>query len=330
MRRLLSLAWIALLIGCAPVPSTPSPIPATGTSAPTETAAPSETPTPTIPSVTPTLETPSLTPTPDCDASSAVCVEDGHFFFQRPLASRYRRTADQYYLFGSTQSGSRQPHHGVDMPNAAGTPVMAAADGTVVFAGSDAQNPVSPWVNFYGNVVIIRHQFTGIQQPVFSLYGHLFLIEVAVGQTVRAGDEIGKVGATGVAIGSHLHFEVRVGENTYDASSNPALWLVPLGGTGVIAGRIVDMQGNLLHLTNIRLQFYPIAGSNYTGPAIQLETYGPEKDPVIGDAGLRENFAMGDLAAGRYRITFIDEGKLYERWVDIQAGKLSFVEFIVK
>ena len=71
---------------------------------------------------------------------------------------------------------------------------------------------------------------------------------VKVGERVQQGQEIGKVGMTGVAMGSHLHFEVRVGGNTYKNSRNPELWMTPRKDKdgqqkGAIAGRIADNYG---------------------------------------------------------------------------------------
>ena len=296
---------------------------------PTATAYPSSTPTLEIPSATSTPKIPTATPTPDCDPSSTFCVSDGHFLFHRPIFLPYRMTAEIAYLFGSTEDGKLEPHHGIDLPNATGTPVAAVADGTVVFAGSDRKNLVGPYTDFYGNVIVIQHNLAGIGQPIYSLYGHLSDVGVSTGETVQAGELIGRVGSTGIAMGSHLHFEVRVGENTYDASSNPYLWLIPLGGTGVIAGRVVDEQGNMLHLTNIKIQYYA-SDTSQPSSTLQAETYGPEKHHVISDAGLQENFAVGDLTAGKYRIAIDADYQLYERWIEVRSGKLTYVEFVVK
>jgi murein DD-endopeptidase MepM/ murein hydrolase activator NlpD len=62
----------------------------------------------------------------------------------------------------------------------------------------------------------------------------------ALGSKLFAGQEIGLVGASGSAIGSHLHFEVRYGQNTYFSTRNPELWFAPLEGAGALAGRIYD------------------------------------------------------------------------------------------
>ena len=87
-------------------------------------------------------------------------------------------------------------HTGVDFPAPAGTPVAAAAAGTVTFAGFD---------DGYGLLVVIAHG-----NGVTTWYAHLSRIDVRPGAAVAVGARVGAVGATGRATGPHLHFEVRV------------------------------------------------------------------------------------------------------------------------
>jgi murein DD-endopeptidase MepM/ murein hydrolase activator NlpD len=88
-------------------------------------------------------------------------------------------------------------HAGVDIPAPAGTPVTAAAGGRVVYAG---------WrEGGWGNEVTIASG-DGLRQ----IYAHLAEVDVLLNATVRAGDPIGLVGATGDATGPHLHFELRL------------------------------------------------------------------------------------------------------------------------
>jgi murein DD-endopeptidase MepM/ murein hydrolase activator NlpD len=94
-------------------------------------------------------------------------------------------------------------HPGVDFPAPSGTPVHAAGRGQVVFAGWDSGG--------YGNLVVIEHP-----QGVRSMYAHLSRIGVSIGQGVVAGSYVGAVGATGLATGPHLHFELRVGTAAID------------------------------------------------------------------------------------------------------------------
>ena len=70
---------------------------------------------------------------------------------------------------------------------------------------------------------------------------------VTVGQFVSTGDQLGEVGDTGYTTGPHLHFEIRIGKNTYFHTRNPELWVAPSQGWGVLAGRIMDSSRKAMH-----------------------------------------------------------------------------------
>ena len=97
----------------------------------------------------------------------------------------------------TTRFGSRgYGHRGLDVAAPSGTPIKAAAGGTVTTAG---------WNNSYGYMVIISHG-NGVQ----TVYAHCSQLLSSVGQSVAQGQVIGKVGSTGYSTGPHLHFEIRV------------------------------------------------------------------------------------------------------------------------
>lgn len=96
--------------------------------------------------------------------------------------------------------GGKRNHPGVDFPAAPGTPVRAAAAGTVLRA-----EPNAGWNGGYGNLVTIDHT-----DGVETRYAHLSTVAVNPGATVEQGQVIGGVGSTGDSSGPHLHFETYV------------------------------------------------------------------------------------------------------------------------
>jgi murein DD-endopeptidase MepM/ murein hydrolase activator NlpD len=287
--------------------------------------------TPTHPSTLSAPENPSptstVTPVP-CDPSKGdYCLEDAFFIFRPPIAPPGTDRIDRGYPYGSTEEGTRDPHHGVEFYNGSGTPVLAAADGTVYFAADDATQKFSPWSGFYGNIVVLQHPLSVSPfKTLYTLYAHLSKIDVSTGQSVSAGEKIGEVGLTGTASGSHLHFEVRVDPNDYASTLNPELWLVPHPGNGTLALGAIDQSGRPIFMT-FDVQAYPDRNLPATA-AFQVEAYNPEtvnpRDPWS------EIAALGDQPAGLYRVTLIWEGVLYEKWVEIHPGKLTRVIFVVK
>ena len=100
-------------------------------------------------------------------------------------------------------------HKGIDMAAAAGTAILAAADGTVIMSSNG-------WNGGYGNCIEISHG-----SGLVTIYAHCSALYVSEGQTVKAGQKIAAVGSTGSSTGNHLHFGVLLNGNYV----NPASYL---------------------------------------------------------------------------------------------------------
>jgi murein DD-endopeptidase MepM/ murein hydrolase activator NlpD len=307
-------------------PQIPSPVQATPVQASTT-------------SPTATSEQSAASANPDV-CQSGQCTYPMPLLFNRPIARPANDQVDTSYRFGSTQGKKRDPHHGVEFLNPQGTPVLAAADGVVVVAGDDKKTLYSPYYNFYGNLVVIQHDpapgslkdLPDFPKPLYTLYAHLSEVLVEPGQKVRQGQEIGLVGMTGGATGSHLHFEVRLGENTYKASRNPELWLQPdlddAGQThGALAGRVIDPQGNPVAVKNIVIQHLVDGPQSTSDWEIYLDSY--EEKALLGNPPWEESFGVGNLPAGWYRVSFPYYG-LQRQEVQILPGQITEVVFDVK
>ena len=93
-------------------------------------------------------------------------------------------------------TGAREMHKGLDIAGRVRTPVVASADGKVIFSGRRRA---------LGNAVILRHGY-GIE----TIYGHLSELSVEVGDQVKRGQKIGLMGNTGRSTGPHLHYQIQV------------------------------------------------------------------------------------------------------------------------
>ncbi len=261
---------------------------------------------------------PSATPAPE---------RVPRFALRRPIrvtdSTTQRDYLERTYPYGDTQDNTREVHSGVEFANPQGTTVVAAAAGQVIYAGDDSERLVGPRLNYYGKIVIVAHDDirspTG--EPVYTLYAHLDRILVVETGIVSAGMPVGEVGATGIAIGPHLHFEVRVGDAPFDfnATRNPDLWLYPYPNNGLLAGRVVDAAGDPLPGATVEVR------SMRTQSLLFAFTYGG--DPANSDIAWGENFTRGDLPAGEYVVSVGIDGVLkFQQRVNVQDQTITWLD----
>lgn len=262
---------------------------------------------------------PAIWPTPDAQKS------EPHFWLSKPLPGSGRFLINENYPYGWDMNGRLLLHNAVDSAGGLGTPVLAAADGTVVVAQSD-MNAWYGWrCDWYGHLVVIEHDQRWFGQPIYTLYGHVLNINVEPGQRVQRGEQVAEVGIGGAATAPHLHFEVRIGQNAFTATRNPMLWIAPGEGRGMLAGRLLDPNGRpwhgvVLHLLDEKGQIVATTWSYLDDP---LHYINP-------DEGLAENFLFSDVLAGAYRLYTELQGVIYQLPVTVIAGEVVPVELITE
>ncbi len=326
---------------------TSTPYPAT----PTKTPNPASTQETVIPSSTPDVEPTQPSPTADpptpiepeqtqaAQTQSAVPVvaststvtaipptrdpnlPSEHYLLLRPIQSDYTDYADRTYAYGATSGGQYRAHTGEEFRNPPGTPVVAVGNATVQYAGTDESVVYGPQPGFYGNLIVLQMtDFTYNGQAVFALYGHLAEINVQTGQTVAMREVIGSAGSSGVALGPHLHFEVRISDplSYFTSTRNPDLWIRPYPGYGTLAGRVLDGSG--AYLREVALTIHGIDMTRYTW------TYAGDEN--IADDQWKENFTLGDLPEGWYTVTTRSGSRTYSNDVYIANGYTTWLELV--
>jgi murein DD-endopeptidase MepM/ murein hydrolase activator NlpD len=245
-----------------------------------------------------------------------------HYWFIRPVSAKYNNFALQRYPYGSNGPADDMiTHHGIDLANNEGVEIYAAASGVVLNAGDGLTNADEP-IPSYGNVVAIEHDMGTEGRKLYTLYAHMSVIIAEEGQRVETGDIIGLVGNTGGSTGPHLHFEVRVGRNSYYTVRNPTLWMAPYAGSGTVAGRVELPNGSAAQDVNMWLE------DAQTGQVFyRTATYAGYS--VASDDNWNENFVFGDVRVGEY-IAIADSGGLrWEGRVSVVEGVTNWVEMTI-
>ena len=317
----------------------------TSTAIPPTVVQPPATATP-IPTVTPTLlPTPKPSPTtePDrsCPESSPLkpeydryflspdrwptpdtAVTEPHFWLSKPLPGAGRTLINQRFPYGWDENGRLLLHNGVDIAEGLGTPVLAVADGSIIVAQSDFNAWYGWRCDWYGHLVVLELDELWQDQPVYALYGHVLNLKVEAGQRVSRGEPLAEVGFGGAASNPHLHFELRVGENQFDATRNPMLWIGPGLTRGVIVGRLVDPKGR-------PWQGVPLALVSLNGDGEKYSTWsylGDPQDLSNPDEGWAENFVFSDVRPGEYDLYTSMQGVDYRQPLTVSAGQIITVE----
>lgn len=328
------LIFFLLLASCAPGPTLTSEAEETPTaviavdSAIQLPAAVEATPRPTIEPFRFVLPTPGAEPVsgwrpPLYPVPWAVSPYD-HFYFIRPIAADNVNWPLAEYRYGGVFFAPDVVHTGVDIDAAEGAQILAAGPGTVVSSGWGLFSGASDNINDpYGKAVVIRHDFGYKGQALYTIYAHMIETIALVGQHVETGDVIGLVGSTGATTGPHLHFEVRLGANTFYNTYNPELWMSPPQGWGVLAGRVTDEKGNTLNYYPLEVRPEPSGV-----PLRRALTYA--QGAVNPDPYYNENLVLSDLPAGIYKLTINYKDKDIQTWVEIFPGQVTYFTFTDK
>jgi len=256
---------------------------------------------------------PPLYPTP-----WAISPND-HFYFSRPIAADEINWPLANYRYGYFFPETDIIHTGIDITAKLGTPVIAAAPGTVVWAGYGLYSGSYDEEDPYGMAVTIEHDFGYKDKNLLTVYGHMDRIDVEKGQSVETGTQLGIVGNTGFTTGPHLHFEVRYETNSYFRTRNPELWLSPPQGWGVLVGQVKTFDNYYMHLKEVYVR------SKDTNQSWMVLTYATNS--INRDEYYKENLALSDLPAGEYTISFSIDGITYRNDLTIYPGAITFFSF---
>jgi murein DD-endopeptidase MepM/ murein hydrolase activator NlpD len=252
-----------------------------------------------------------------------------HFYFNNPIAAYDIESAFSTYGYGDVFF-ENVVHTGIDIPGDIGTPILAAGDGKIVYAGYGIyRGGDNVYDDPYGKAVVIEHSFGYKGDPIFTLYAHLDEILVEEGQAITVGNQIGSMGKTGKTTGPHLHFEVRVGKNEYFSTRNPDLWISPPQGWGILIGQILTYEGRLLEQQPVYL--YRMEDTDPQDESADQLWIGKsyQNQAINSDPYYRENLSIANIPAGTYMIsipvTYI--GRSYQKVIEIRPGQVTFFRF---
>ncbi|MBH27840.1 MAG: hypothetical protein CL789_01185 [Chloroflexi bacterium] len=303
-----------------PPPLPPQRTTPTATPIPTETKKPTLTPTNTAtytPTVTPTRTPivpkarPEQLPLPRQDFAN-----ETHLFYGRPMLEGNNYPVS-HYRYGMTWDGLLAPHLGVDLANDKGSMVVAIGNGTVIYSGNDDTELFGFRNEFYGNLIVLSLDQKWNDRQIYALYAHLSETNVEIGQKVTQGDIVGKVGESGAALAPHLHLEIRIDDpRNYMSTRNPELWYLPLPGTGVVAGRILDKNGLFIpgHMVKITCADQGVRW---------VQTYWNQWTPP--DDNFSENFVFSDIPEMQCTVQSEYSEEIISQSIDIQPQDVVFV-----
>jgi murein DD-endopeptidase MepM/ murein hydrolase activator NlpD len=256
---------------------------------------------------------PSLLPVP-----YALSPHD-HFYLYRPIAVTSVNWPLPNYRYGYQDAETENPHTGVDIDAPMHTPILAAGDGKVVFTGYGLALGGGNTADPYGLAVVVRHNFSFSGRSLMTVYAHMEKITVKIGQTVKAGDQLGLVGITGNTTGPHVHFEVRLEKGDAYSVQNPELWMVPPTDYGVLVGRFKNNFGDYLTSQTVKLK------SESSGKTWNMLTYAAQT--IQNDPYFSENLVLGDLPIGNYKVSFLNNSHTYTTEISIAPGTITFISF---
>ena len=240
-----------------------------------------------------------------------------HFLFGRPMNTTQPVWPLAEFRYGSASNLSSESgiHTGLDILADYGDPVYAIGAGEVIWEGYGIESYLGP-DNAYGVAVTIKHDAILNKQSVYSIYAHLSVTHVKIGDRVSQGDLIGEIGLSGNTSGPHLHLEVRLGDDDAFMTRNPELYISPLPGHGTLVARLLNSDGSILRNQEMLIESL---SNHQVWNASSYATGAATSDYI-----LMENLVVGDLPAGQYAIIINYQGAELHHSVIIYPGEITY------